>query len=53
MNFLENIFAQLDKANDTPVLWEIHEGKSVPVKLGRRLNLVGAGQAGLCCVQAV
>jgi long-chain acyl-CoA synthetase len=45
MNFLENIFAQLDAANDTPVLEEIREGTSVPVTARELLNLVGQARA--------
>jgi long-chain acyl-CoA synthetase len=45
MNFLENIFAQLDAANDTPVLEELRDGKSVPVTARELLNLVGQARA--------
>jgi len=45
MNFLENIFAQLDTAGDTTVLEEIREGKPVPVTAREVLNLVGQARA--------
>ena len=45
MNFLENIFAQLDAANDTPVLEEIREDTSVPVTARELLTLVGQARA--------
>jgi long-chain acyl-CoA synthetase len=45
MNFLENIFAQLDAANDTPVLQELRDGKSVPVTGRELLNRVGQARA--------
>src|SRR5580693_6177183 len=45
MNFLENIFAQLDAAVDTTVLEEIREGKSVPLTARELLNLVGQARA--------
>jgi len=45
MNFLENIFAQLDTANDTPVLEELRDGQPVPVKARELLNLVGQARA--------
>lgn len=45
MNFLENIFAQLDAADETPVLAELRDDESVPVT-GRELsNLVGQARA--------
>jgi long-chain acyl-CoA synthetase len=45
MNFLENIFAQLDAANDTPVLEELRDDKSVPVTGRELMNLVGQVRA--------
>src|SRR5216683_975516 len=45
MNFLENIFAQLDTANDTPVLEELRDGQPVPVTARELLNLVGQARA--------
>ena len=45
MNFLENIFARLDKANDITVLEEIRDGKSTPVTASELLNLVGQARA--------
>src|SRR5450755_3545174 len=45
MNFLENIFAQLDAANDTAVLEELRDGKSVPVSGRELMNLVGQARA--------
>ena len=45
MNFLENIFALLDAANDAPVLQEIRDDKSVPVTARELLNLVGQARA--------
>jgi hypothetical protein len=45
MNFLENIFAQLDSANDTPVLEELRDGQPVPVTARELLNLVGQARA--------
>ena len=45
MNFLENIFAQLDTANDTPVLEELRDGQPFPVKAREFLNLVGQARA--------
>ncbi len=45
MNFLENIFAQLDAANDTTVLEELREGKSISVTARELLNLVGQARA--------
>jgi long-chain acyl-CoA synthetase len=45
MNFLENIFAQLDAANDTPLLEEIRDDKSVRVTGRELLNLVGQARA--------
>ena len=40
MNFLENIFAQLDTAGDSTVLWEIHD-QEAPQELG--FGLTGGG----------
>ncbi len=45
MNFLENIFAQLDAANGTTVLKELREGKSGSVTAREFLNLVGQARA--------
>ena len=45
MNFLESIFAQLDAANDTPVLEELRDGTSVPVTARELSNLVGQARA--------
>jgi long-chain acyl-CoA synthetase len=45
MNFLENIFAQLDAANGTTVLEELREGKSGSVTARELLNLVGQARA--------
>ncbi len=45
MNFLENIFAQLDAADDTPVLEEIRDDRSVPVTARELSNLVGQARA--------
>ena len=45
MNFLEYIFAQLDAANDTPVLQELRDGQVVRVTGRELLNLVGQVRA--------
>jgi long-chain acyl-CoA synthetase len=45
MNFLENIFAQLDAANDTTVLEELQDGRPIPVPARELLNLVGQARA--------
>ncbi len=45
MNFLENIFAQLDAANDAPILQELRDGSPASVT-GRELSsLVGQARA--------
>jgi long-chain acyl-CoA synthetase len=45
MNFLEDIFAQLDTANGTSVLEELRDGTPVPVTARELLNLVGQARA--------
>jgi long-chain acyl-CoA synthetase len=45
MNFLENIFAQLDAASEAPVLEELRDGSAVPVTGRELLNLVGQARA--------
>jgi long-chain acyl-CoA synthetase len=45
MNFLENIFAQLDAASEAPVLAELRDGSQVPVTGRELLNLVGQARA--------
>jgi long-chain acyl-CoA synthetase len=45
MNFLENIFAHLETANDATVLEELRDDKSVPVTAPELLNLVGQARA--------
>jgi len=45
MNFLENIFAQLERANNTVVLEEIHQGQRRSVTGAELLQLVGKARA--------
>src|SRR6476660_4760782 len=45
MNFLENIFAQLDAAESTPVLQELRENQSAPVTGRELLTRVGQARA--------
>ena len=45
MNFLENIFAQLDAATEIPVLQELRDGKLVSVTGRELLNRVGQARA--------
>jgi long-chain acyl-CoA synthetase len=45
MNFLENIFAQLEAAREIPVLQELREGQAVPATGQEFLNLVGQARA--------
>jgi long-chain acyl-CoA synthetase len=45
MNFLENIFAQLDVANDIPILQELRDGNLFSVTGRELLNLVGQARA--------
>ena len=45
MNFLENIFAQLDAAESTPVLQELRESQSAPVTGRELLTRVGQARA--------
>jgi long-chain acyl-CoA synthetase len=45
MNFLENIFDQLDAAADTTVLEELRDGASAPVTARKLLDLVGQARA--------
>jgi long-chain acyl-CoA synthetase len=45
MNFLENIFAQLEAANNTPVLQELRDGQAVPVTGRELLKRVGQARA--------
>ena len=45
MNFLENIFAQLDAAGSTPILQELRDGHAAPVTGHDLANLVGQARA--------
>jgi long-chain acyl-CoA synthetase len=45
MNFLANIFAQLEAAKDAHVLQELRDGQAVPVTGQEFLNLVGQARA--------
>jgi long-chain acyl-CoA synthetase len=45
MNFLENIFAQLDAAGSTPILHELRDGQAVPITGHELANLVGQARA--------
>src|SRR5882724_2789072 len=45
MNFLENIFAQLEASRETPVLQELREGAAVPVTGQELLNRVAQARS--------
>src|SRR5882762_1650534 len=45
MNFLENIFKQLEASPDTSFLQEIHDGKPVVVNGAELLDMVGRARA--------
>ncbi len=45
MSFLENIFAQLATANETPVLQELRDGQMVPITGRELLDLVGQARS--------
>src|SRR5215471_7324466 len=41
MNFLEDIFATLDRAGDLPILEEIHDGRIIPATGRQLLEQIG------------
>jgi long-chain acyl-CoA synthetase len=45
MAFLENIFAHLEKAGDTPILQEMHEGQPTTVSARELLAMIGKARA--------
>ncbi len=45
MNFLESIFAQLEAANDIPIVQELRDGQAAPVTGREFLNLVGQARS--------
>jgi long-chain acyl-CoA synthetase len=45
MNFLENIFAQLEAAKDIPLLHELRDGGGAPITGSQLANMVGQARA--------
>jgi long-chain acyl-CoA synthetase len=45
MSFLDDIFASLDKAGDTPVIEQIRDGRVTPISARELLELIGRARA--------